>query len=414
MKRQLTARFISLITTLFVSTILCIIATAAEIPSIYVDQEYGRDTNTGSIKSPFSSINQAIDYYVSNKYKSGKIILNSDYTVEKETSYYETDHTDTQIEISGTRTSKLIFEQNTTYYLNGQTTFKDINIYTRGNACFVAGFNSIIFDTGVNVSSENESHDITVIGGFKEYKEGFKTNLDSKITINSGSFNQLIGFTMHKGDASVAFTGTSYINLNNCHVEKIICASADSHHSGNTEIYVYNSTVNELYTGGNATRTLNGNATLHIKESVVDNLYVNNVTGDVNVKLESGKIDLFELRYANQNIENNALSSNISVEYNRDFFDKAIKTFYESAKKYNKHITLHNFSDDSFDSESKTEVDIEVASQNTTQFHTEASYDDIIDEFKGFKFIFITIILVTATIPLLVIIRFHNKTKKET
>ena len=171
---------------LSVVTLICVafwVTCVFAAPStVYVDQKSGNDSNNGTSQSTaYATLDKAINTIAKD---GGKIILCSDYEFKANTKYFEPSHKG-EITISTLGDAKLTLLSNAQYNLAGPTTFKDINIYNEGNVHFVACFNPIVFDTGVNMSCRTNTKAVKVYGGYYEASESSKTNLDSHITIKS-------------------------------------------------------------------------------------------------------------------------------------------------------------------------------------------------------------------------------------
>ncbi len=310
--------------------------------TVYVDTLHGNDSNSGESQShALATINQAIEVLSSFckdtvKDMKGLILLCSDYTVNDRTELKLSEHKKLSIEISTIDNSKLILGKDVQYNLGGPTVFKNINIVCNGTVHFIANFNPITFDEGVVFQSEASAKTVKVYGGYMKYTDGTDVGLDSHITIKSGElFSTVVGFTAQKGDKSVTFTGTSYIDIYGGSIDKVVCSSYDSHICANTVVNMYGGNVGSLYIGGNFTRCLSGKASVNISDGHISSLNINNVLGDVDLSLDRVVIDSARVSYFNNSIMNSALGSCISVMYNsKDISKSIIDSLKASADKY--------------------------------------------------------------------------------
>ncbi len=329
---------------LYLYTTIC-----ADENILYVDQLNGNDSNSGKThEDALLSLDQAIS--VHNDNSNGldfsvhkRIILISDYVIETSSEFKEPEHGDIIIEISSENNAKLYFKKDAKYSLGGPTVFKNLNIHNEATASFVANFSSITFDTGLKMTSNVLSKAVKVYGGYYKYAEGLPCDLDSNITIKSGNkFSSIVGFTAQKGSGSVSFTGCSHINIFGGEIDKIYCASLDSHLSNSTEVNLYGGTINNLYTGGVHTRSLRGNANLLLHGGSISKLNLNNVIGDIYLKIDNTILNDIQIIYANSTIQEDAEKSSILVEYTASNNNPTIiEKIRNLALHFNRTITIN-------------------------------------------------------------------------
>ncbi len=113
--------------------------------------------------------------------------------------------------------ARLYFPNGITVLLGGEATFKDINIHTDTYAYITAGFNPLTFDTGVNITHTEENlakdsdevNGLRLAGGYNNVTSGVITDKDATITLKSGFFRYVHGFSRYTG--KVHYTGTANI-----------------------------------------------------------------------------------------------------------------------------------------------------------------------------------------------------------
>ncbi len=177
------------------------------------------------------------------------------------------------------------------YFLNGPTTFEKMK-FTYGSAntaktgMFVCRCNPIVFGEGLTTNK------LTVVGAYQDPTSAVEKNLDTSITISSGTFTTVVGFARGSGH-TVAFRGTSHITVNGGNVSAIYGGSIQGGtYSGATDIVVNGGTVGAVYTAGNdAIRRIEDSAKVTVNGGTVKDIYVNNVMGHADVYYFGGRIE---------------------------------------------------------------------------------------------------------------------------
>lgn len=279
--------------------------------TVYLDAANGDDTYAGTdASSAFKTLDKAI-----NAVKDGgTIVLVSNYTITS--NYLQPEHSG-EIVITAKDSTKdykaaLDFQVNvssgTLHRLSGPTTFRDLTISMTNFVIFTANFHPLTFDAGLTV--KNGGKWAFVVGGYHTPESvELDASLDSNITINSGTFYKVCGFTRSKGAGTMTYTGTSHITVNGGSVTEIYGGSLVNHYAGNTDITVNDGTVSIIYTGGDVTRQLLGNAKVSVNGGVVGTINVNNTIGNANVYLYGGRVGTASVTYANDNILKSAEKS---------------------------------------------------------------------------------------------------------
>ena len=385
------------------------ITTHAQEITIYVDNHYGNNNNTGlDQKAPMKDIHTAIKKLSD---KGGRIILVSDYIIAEYSQLNEYKHEKT-ITISSKDNSKLYFSNCGEYILNGPTVFSGINIYCDGSAYIYANFNPITFADNVKINSKNDLRTMNIYGGFKEYTENSPTDLDSHISIYSGDmFATVVGFTKSKGTQNTTFTGTSYINIYGGNISKIIGGCVDAHMTETTQINVYGGKIGSIYTGGNLLRCTN-NASVNIFGGETGTLNINNVLKSANILLKSGVVNDINLSYQTANIHDKAIEFSITLEYNDSVFPSSlIDDLKLSANFYGLDLTVNNIKlETETDATQNTTIDI-IPPQEFSETGTQSIHitEDNNPPEKNLSYIVYLSIFLLSLISLVGIMKFKNK-----
>jgi len=206
----------------------------------------------------------------------------------------------------GEKGAKLVFAKNLRYILSGDTTFENITIEYTGTLNCVARYNHITFgENVVTTHLDGEKSGLYVVGGWQSPENSFDATLDSHITVNSGDFLYVIGGSRQRatGGSGLTCTGTHYITVNGGHIANLLGGSAQHNWSQNACLTMSGGKVDSFSTGGDATRRLNGTATVTLTGGEIGTLNVNNVVGNATVNLLGTKIGTMSISYANAEIE---------------------------------------------------------------------------------------------------------------
>ena len=268
-------KFLYALVVMMLAAALCVFAMAAD--TVYVSDN---GTGDGSTKeTPTNDFSVAIQKVANG----GTIVITDTYTLTEP--YTEPAH-DGVITVTG---GKFVFNHSkySRYYLNGPTCFEKMTFAygadnTAKSGMFVCRFYPIVFGDGLTTNS------LTVVGGYQDATNEVEKNLDSSITINSGTFATVVGFS--RGQGTVTFRGTSHITINGGTVKTVYGASINGSYSGSAEIVINGGTVTAVNTAGDATRRLNGNAKVTVNGGKVTTLSVNNVMGHAEVYYLGGNI----------------------------------------------------------------------------------------------------------------------------
>ncbi|MBQ7010702.1 MAG: glycoside hydrolase family 43 protein [Clostridia bacterium] len=317
----------------------CSAAYAAE-QIVYLDAEKGSDSADGrSASSALKTLPAAISAVANS---GGKIVLVSDLSLtgSEKDQFVEPAHTGKIIITSndGTKNHEatLRLQSGMTYALNGPTEFVDLNINPgSGKTVISARFNPLVMGDGLKLSSGN----MFIVGGYQTLTDKTPTNKNSNVTIKSGTYDAVIGFSRGRNNGNLTYTGTANISIYGGKVTTVYGASTLYHFSGSCNIKVYGGTVGTLCTGGDATRRLDGTSNIEIIGGKVTTVHINNAIGDTTVKLDGGSVSVFKESFASTTIESLAsgalrnLSYN-SAAYSADKIEKISKGIFDNVSVY--------------------------------------------------------------------------------
>ncbi len=290
---------------------LLFISVGAADKTVYLDGALGNDAYVGTDPS---SAYKTLDKAIEAVKDGGTIVLVSDYVINSD--YLQPEHSGEIVITSkdGTKDykAKLDFQVNVTsgtmHRLSGPTTFRNLTISMSNFVIFTANFHPIKFDTGLDIV--NGAKYAFIVGGYHgPERADLPADLDSNITINSGMIYKVCGFSRNKGVATMTYTGTSRITVNGGTISEIYGGSLVNHYAGNTEITVNDGTVSALFTGGDVTRQLRGNAKVVVNGGVIGKISVNNTIGDADIYLYGGRVGTAAVDFANDNLKASAEKS---------------------------------------------------------------------------------------------------------
>ena len=318
MKKCLFISLIAAIMSLFVFS-----AAAEEI--VYLNDN-GRGTGL-TTDSPVGSLEEAFDILAES---GGKVVITSTYTINAP--FYAPEHEE-NITISGGTivTNHASYNR---FYFAGPTTIENIK-FTMGagntskTAMLIAGYNPLHIGKGVSVQS---SLTIYVIGGYQlpatDNENDHVTYHDSTVTIDSGSWHAVVGFS--RGSGTTNYTGTSNITINGGTVKSVYGASIGGSYSGSSNITVNGGTVNALYTAGDVSRRINGDSAVTINGGTVNILNLNNVMGHTTVKYLGGSIDM-ATRTMHDKVKDLVIDGKIELVVRKGVNAQAISDYFDLA-----------------------------------------------------------------------------------
>ena len=264
---------------------------AAEEGIVYVDASAGDDNADGlTPATAFKTLARAITA-LSNK--GGKIVLTTDHSLTGSASaqYVEPKHSAKIVITSHDGTTDfgatLKLQNEMVYALNGPTEFANITINPgSGKTVIAARFNALVMGEGIKTTSQT----LFILGGYQTPEANSPATKSSDVTIKSGNYDSVIGFSRNRKSANITYTGTARIKVYGGSIKTIYGASTLYHYSGSCDIKVYGGTVTTINTGGDATRRLDGKSNIEIYGGTVSALNINNAIGDTTVVLDGGKL----------------------------------------------------------------------------------------------------------------------------
>ena len=274
----------------FLPILLLALALILSVAAAAADTVYLNDGGTGNgstAEAPLGDLAAAVEAVKGG----GTIVITDTYTMSE--AFVEPVH-DGMITLTG---GKFVLnnEKYSRYYMSGPVTFEKIT-FTLGTAnttktgMILARFHEIVMGEGVTTAGK-----FLLIGGYQfgepvlDPSEQVDTKLDSHITIKSGTYDTVAGFS--RGSGTTTFRGTSYITVDGGTIKNLYGASVNGSYSGSTEITVNGGTITALYTGGDISRRLNGDAKITVNGGKVSSLTVNNVMGHADVYYLGGKVE---------------------------------------------------------------------------------------------------------------------------
>ena len=274
----------------FLPILLLALALILSVAAAAADTVYLNDGGTGNgstAEAPLGDLAAAVEAVKGG----GTIVITDTYTMSE--TFVEPAH-DGMITLTG---GKFVLnnEKYSRYYMSGPVTFEKIT-FTLGAAnttktgMILARFHEIVMGEGVTTAGK-----FLLIGGYQfgepvlDPTEKVDSKLDSHITIKSGTYDTVAGFS--RGSGTTTFRGTSYITVDGGTIKNLYGASVNGSYSGSTEITVNGGTITALCTGGDASRRLNGDAKITVNDGKVSSLTVNNVMGHTDVYYLGGKVE---------------------------------------------------------------------------------------------------------------------------
>lgn len=275
-------------------------AVSAETDAVvYVAAASGDDQQSGTEPTqPLRTLERALAVVAGT---GGRIVLMDDYPLTATVT--EPAHTEpilvTSTDDERTYPGRLVFGNTAflEYNLSGPTTFADLTVVTSQWAVFAANYHPIAFGEGMTMISTPKAdvRQVFVVGGYHgPSDEDTLRNADSHITIGSGTFYKVAGFTRGKGVGTQTYTGTSHITITGGAIQEVFGASLENHYSGSTEIAMSGGRVGTLHTAGDVTRYLLGSASLDLTGGHIDTIDINNVVQDVDVTLDGVEWDAIQ------------------------------------------------------------------------------------------------------------------------
>ena len=280
-------------------------AFAAENEKYIYVASTGSDQNKGETpETAVRSLNKAMLSAVASEADRAVIVITDAYDMPK--TYTEITHkipfvytTNDGKTDYGAAGAKLCFAKGLRFVLNGDTTFENIAIEYSGSLNFVAQYNPITFGKGVTHTRPEGGSGVYIVGGWQSPGEGRAANLDSHITIESGTFRYVIGGSRQSaGGAELTFTGTHHITVNGGEIETLYAGSLKNHSSRSAKLEIGGGRVRSLYLGGDAERVMRGDVSITCSGGEIEALHVQDVVGNATVSLTGAKVAEIDFAYS--------------------------------------------------------------------------------------------------------------------
>lgn len=309
---------------------LCLAVAAFASETVYLSAAEGSDSFSGSASAPFKTLKTAIEAVKDG----GTIIVTDRYTLteyDKEISgvqrFVEPAHsgkitiTALSPEYDYRKSGACIyFPKEHGYDASGDLAFENITFESDATLIyFTANFNAIEFGEGFDCNNTaGEAKKLFLVGGYNcPESTTLPSDRDVNITIKNGKFYRVICFGYQKGAGTYTFTGTANVNILGGRIDRFYGGATLNHYSGSLNLTVDGGAFSDVYLGGDATRRLNGNATVNLKSGkIVSTLYINNVMGDTDISLDELTVNSIQVTYGNDTIKNAAYGKRIALRYN--------------------------------------------------------------------------------------------------
>jgi len=253
---------------------------------VYLHSTYGDDTNSGELKAPVKTIEQASNIIKNNSAKK-KVVILSNLNVNDETAKtFDTSNIYTIITSTdgimdyGKNISLSGADGVNNIYQNLELEEIEINAGSGTQKLFLNG-NSIKINSTV-----------TTVGKIEIYGGSDATELqeiNNSIEIRGGTWQKIYG-----GSNAGSITGTTNVNIYGGYITEVYGGSSTGEITGTTNVNTYeNATVGTIYGGsnsGNITGTTNINVSAGDITTIYGGNYQGTITGDTNVNVTGGKI----------------------------------------------------------------------------------------------------------------------------
>ena len=272
-------------TVFFAIAVCAVMIFAASAADVYVN-----DGGSGDGKTPETPLGSLYDAFAAIADEGGTICIVDTFTATDV--FVEPEHS-APITVTG---GEFVFQcAKNRWYLNGETTFENIKIIetdVKNGAVIAAQFNPIVI--GENVVTPEKTY---LLGGHQLdgmktdteaalAAEGKRVDQDSYVTVKSGTFHVISGFS--RGASDAFYTGTSHINVEGGKVNLLLGGSCNGSVANNAEINVSGGEIATLYTSSNQTYRLNGDCVVNISGGTVNSLALTNIMGKGTVNISGG------------------------------------------------------------------------------------------------------------------------------
>ena len=283
----------------------------------------------GSEAAPFSSLAAAVEAVR----EGGRIVVTAPYTVSERDvvisdipRLLEPTHEGkiTFTSLDGARDHRrggacIYFPETYVYECGGDVRFENITLKNDATPIYLAGnFHALEFGEGFDVkNTKGVAKFLYVIGGYYAPRtKDLPADLDVNITVEAGNFARVIAFGLGKGAGTYTFGGTAHIRIRGGHIDRIYGGATLNHYSGGLDLQVYDGSIGDIYTSGDATRRSLGNATVALYGGTMRTLYINNMLGTTEVTLDGIRLNGIQVTFGSEQIQNLAHGKPIRLRYN--------------------------------------------------------------------------------------------------
>ena len=325
-----TIRFFSI---LFVAVLVCALACTAaaeEVAYYYIDSVNGVDKVSGDDpNNPLRTFTEACNNAVRDGVDKAYIVVTNEYEIAGNVN--EVSHPNVEFVLTskdnftdyGAAGAKLVFKGARRYYLNGNTTFENLEIVRDNSLVVVGQYHYLTFGEGMTMTYNNTTTDagLWVVGGYQSPTADVDVTLDSHITIKSGTYHRIIGGSRQNSDSSQAgstFVGTHYVDVSGGYIDILIAASYSKHINGSAAVNVSGGEMRQVYLGGDDTRRFENDVTATFTGGKIGDLFVNNIIGAANVTIAGTEIGSLELFYKTENLKEMARLRNAAKTLSYD------------------------------------------------------------------------------------------------
>ena len=304
---------VAMLTVVLLSAMMLVGVSAEEwVEYFYLNGETGDDHNNGyTADAPIKTMTRVMNLAKGSRADKAVIVVTNAYALGsgiKEVVHeipFEITTNDGVVDYGKTAGAGLVFGTTKRYYFNGDTTFKNIDIKYDNSIVFVGQYHNVVFDEGVTTGPVGEKNaGIYVLGGYQSPLDDCVNDLDSHITIKSGTYQFVIGGSRQKGTGAkgITFTGTHYIDIQGGTIGKVYGGSVSNQISTAVDITVTGGNIGEFYTGGEVTRRLEKDAVVKFIGGEIGSVNINNVVGSAQIHILGTKIGSLTSSFASSEI----------------------------------------------------------------------------------------------------------------
>ncbi len=333
---KMSLRFLAVLLFTFVLLAATVISVSAEsVGYFYANSETGNDRSDGeSPENAVKTFTQACRYAATSGYDKAYIVFTNAYSIPK--TVKEIEHPDVEFVLTTkddttdyavAAGAKLVYGSGLRYYLNGNTSFENLPFEYTKSVVFVAQYNHISFNEGIQFKRLDDANNVIyIVGGWQSPLDDFENTKDSHITIHDGEFEYVIAGSRQKGTGAsgITYYGTHYIEMTGGKVAKMFGGSYGNQISDSAVINISGGEVGVLYAAGDATRRLENDGTVTLSGGTIGDVHMNNIIGTATLTLNGAKVGSIDMTHANTEQTNNARKANKpdTMYYNAQFYTK--------------------------------------------------------------------------------------------